>query len=332
MIPWEKWLHIENLNNEKNTRFFKQLLEENKMWVATEKIDGCNISLNITENDFQVNSRNNTLPPQNNFYNIHSNIPRLYDLITRIQNSVYMDMHRQITLFGEYFGQRVLNRIDYRRPYDFRFYAVACGDPTSDKYKHLSFNSFTHFMDRFGARQWIVPILKYDIFQNIIEYPNDKPSTFNSNEIMEGIVIVPLYDAVNSKYKAIYKNKNEKFLEKSTKQFDYKDMPKSLIDMLRDRFLDYCTESRMWSTISKVYEPTSRDQFKDFAPIFLKDAFEDFVKDLEEDYKYLLDNDKFEKTICHIGSKGYQLFTKCLMDLKKVPSVEPKAQSSTVKE
>ena len=248
-MEFHKWTEIENLESEKfkNSKSF-QYASSIKEWVVTEKIDGTNFGLNITKDDWQLNSRNNLLGKMASFYNIYANQDMFLPLIEKVQSIMTVD---QLTLQGEYFGSKVMNRIDYKVQYDFRIFG---GYSVTDGVKSvIPFCDIVKLMTDCGFSDKIIPILgTYTRFEKAIEYPNNKPSTLNADVQMEGIVIMPYSIPYNADgYDLIFKNKNEEFNERAKRGHKApSDIPAEEIERmkaLKEMFKEYITESRMYS-------------------------------------------------------------------------------------
>lgn len=314
MLHFTKWPHIENLQNEidKDSYLFNRSKELNKPWCVLEKIDGTNIGLTITQNNYQLNTRNNIIEDQD-FYNIHNTKYLLEPVITNIQKYLKDNDQYCYTLFGEYYGTNILNRINYEIPYAYTFYAMGS---YYDEYTPIWYSSqemFREVMAECYLYKYVVPLLHIGTFEECINYSNNSYSRINIKEQMEGIVITPWsYPPYIEKDKYIFKNKNEKFLERTTHKVKYKNLHIQILDALRNTFLEYITESRMYSVISKIGKPTSNKDFNKYAAPFINDAYEDFYKDLRQDMKFILLDKNATKYVKNVGSKPYNIFCKVI--------------------
>lgn len=327
-MQWQKWLKIENLNNEKeaNTLSFQKALQLKTSWAVTEKIDGTNIGLSIAPSDFQLNSRNNVLESDSGFYNIGNNLDLFTPVINKFQR-IMLDAKEegddlgQFTLYGEYFGRNVLNRIDYGTNYSVRFYAASLGVPGTDSFSFFSYRQFHEIMFLTNLMEYEIPLLGIMDFEDAMKYPNDGASRINPNVKMEGVVLYPTDIPIVSedeRYKLIFKNKNAEFLEKTTRKAAYKDVDIKDVRELKTLFSDYITESRIYSVISKKYKPSNRAQYKDFAGALIDDAWEDFQLDYGKAYSQVFMNKDAKKLItAQAGGKGYMLFCKIVEHLKE---------------
>lgn len=320
-MQWQKWPKIENLCNEReaNSLSFQEAAQLNTKWAVTEKIDGTNIGLSITSTDFQLNSRNNILERDSDFYNIKNNISLFRPVIYLFQCLLHEaekdgEDFEQFNLYGEYFGRNILNRIDYGVNYDVRFYAASLGVPGTEGFVYFTYREFQKTMFFLNLVKYTVPLLGIMDFNDAAKFPNDGPSQINSSVKMEGVVLYPTdipFVSKDRKCKFIFKNKNSEFLEKTTRKAAYKDVDIDSVRRLKSLFDEYVTESRLYSVISKVYKPVSRTQYKDFAGPFIDDAWEDFRQDYGDAYAQVFMNKDAKKLItANAGGKGYALFKK----------------------
>ena len=130
-------------------------------------------------------------------------------------------------------------------------------------------------------------------FNEAIEYPNDGLDTTGPDlfglpqvepNVREGVVLSPVIPAqFHNGSRVIMKNKNKIFLERGTKTNRVKNPPTPMSELDKqwfDTYMEFVTESRMYSAISKV--DTANLTNKDFSTIlklFLDDADKDFNKE-----------------------------------------------------
>lgn len=315
-----KWPETENLYKQDNN-YQEAMVAPDTQWVVTEKIDGTNIGLNIFKDSFIFNSRNNIRGPLDSFYNLYMNVHLVQDVITKLQKEFFSkdSLIERVIVYGEYFGKKIMNRIDYKIDYDFRFFSLQIVSYEDCKII-LSFRQFEKIFNKLNLQKFIVPRLGYfSTFERAIQYPNDEPSTFNPNVKMEGIVIQPYNRSISykGKYTFLFKNKNAEFEERTGRtskipmSIPVEDLKK--IRTLKEIFRTYCTESRMYSVISKLYKPSSEKDFKDFIKPYLEDAYQEFM----EDNKQVELTDKERKVITNVGSDIFIIFTKVLGQLNK---------------
>ena len=313
-IKFIKWPSIDNITNISNEDFC--YLQDNiHDWVVTEKIDGTNISINVTEHNFLLGKRSSLLGENSSFYNVYKQVHKIESVIKALQNYIYKhkDVY-QLTMYGEYFGPQVINRIYYGNDYQFRFYGM-CYILKSDLYNvvWLDFNTFQNIMKEYHIENFIVPILGvYKNFEDACNHINNGVTNFSDEKhhnSMEGIVLEPFYDTpISGTKNFIFKSKNKDFLEKccSTVKKHCELAEESEIKSARLKFKDYCVESRMYSVFSKEGLPTSNKNIGAYINKFINDAKTDFLKENPE-YKNF--TDKEMKYITNIGNLGFILYT-----------------------
>lgn len=311
-----KFNSIENLETAKRTNSLDyQRAKDIPYWVVTEKIDGANIGLYFTpEGEFGIARRNDLLGAGAQFYNVFEQVEtQLGDFVEAFKKYVKdMPSTKQVILYGEYFGSRVMNRLYYGCKYGFRFFGM-CTINEYDELCHEAFFDFTVHMAEAGLSDYVVPVLElYEKFEDACAHANNAVTTLFSDEkhhdIMEGVVLHPYYAQPVSEFGNFrFKNKNEEFTEKSSTKAervaDTEDV--KALKALRENFKTYCGENRMYAVISKLGMPTSPKDTAKYLGAFVQDAWEDFVKDHPEVEGVSAGERKF---ISNIGSEGYLLF------------------------
>ncbi|MGN1038816.1 MAG: RNA ligase family protein, partial [Mailhella sp.] len=257
-------------------------------WVVTEKIDGANIGLYFRRGEpMRIARRNALLKPGDYFYNVFAQVEKqlgavkecFFDLLERSDNI------EQIILHGEYFGRRVMNRINYGTDYDFRFFGMTT---VYDKgvVNAAPFSMLQAIMSMAGLGVFVVPVLGYfGTFKEACAYPNDEGTNIFLNSgnpaTMEGIVIYPRDESpVQNGKNLMFKNKNEAFVESTARTFhgEVISEEQKRISDLRERFKAYCTKNRMMSVFSKEGLPASKKDTGRYLAAFLEDAWQDFAK------------------------------------------------------
>ena len=296
-------------------------------WVVTEKIDGSNIQFIIDRDGYDVASRNLILTKDDKFSNIWENVPHVEGLISKLQEHFFdPDDHTviEVHLYGEYFGRKVMNRIRYNKDpniEDFRFFALMIIIDDGSHYWY-SFYDMHEILKLHGYEHMIVPIKSIvKTFKEAIAVQNSDISFFctsdtpDDRDYIEGTVIVPLYDPPKtSRYQYMFKNKNPKFSEIHCKRKFYveKTVEDIGIEKAHQIFIDYCTESRMYSLLSK-YDESERSQSGKMIPEFLNDAKKDFLSDNPAYVEY--DKNQLKK-ICNVGSLSFNIYNTVMSKLK----------------
>lgn len=304
-MEFHKWPKIENLEAERlrNSRAFQKSWEiEN--WVVSEKIDGTNIAVNIDHEGYELSSRNQMLGRGTTFYGIQTAVHQIEPIVEVVQNTMGDDVE-QITLQGEFFGTKVMGRINYKIPQAFRFfggYAVFGGG----FYKRWPFSMLEFVLNRSGYSFLLIPVVgHYRHFEEALAVSEERQSFLNPDAKAEGIVIQPL-DVPIEPDGLIFKKKRADFRENRLPSLKPTDADRKVIDALNAEFKGYITESRMLSVVSKMGRPNSITDFKPFASAIFADAWADFCANhpgLE-----LTAGD--EKAVRNVGSLAYFTFQK----------------------
>lgn len=316
-IKFISWPDIDNISTAaKNSRDF-QKARDIKHWVVTEKIDGTNISVNVTNDEVLLGKRSSLLGEGSSFYNVYNHVNQIERVIEAMKEFISEndDVIEQITLYGEYFGPKVINRIYYGNNYQFRFYGMyLLFKNGADNIQWIDFYSFRCFMREHNIEDFMVPVVgEYETFEEACNHPNDKITNFsdeNHQDEMEGVVISPLYKSpVSIMGKFIFKSKNPKFSEKHCKSTTKKHCEiadETELKKAKEVFKEYCVESRMYSVISKEGIPTNIKDAGKYISKFIADAKKDFLKDNPEYEKF---TNKEMKYITNIGNLGFIVFS-----------------------
>lgn len=308
-----KYPSIENLYNIANDEdFFARLNEYRGEWIVTEKIDGSNISFIITADEIRVGSRNGILPEgSREVYEAVERTryirPRLRDVQWWIRdNDTNID---QVTLFGEYFGPGIQNRIFYGCKKEVRLFDVLiCG---RGEVFLMSPAEAVNALETWHIGDLYVPILlKTNSFESAKNYPTINRTTFGDHKsIMEGVVIRPWWYTAwmrDGEFRTLMvKNKNELFQEMhraGVRKFD----PSQPIVALHEAFLSLITENRMYSVFSKMGAPTARDQIGKYISAFVEDAKEEFLKVHADELKEYTKAD--ERYVFDAGKEPFYIF------------------------
>ena len=275
-MEFHKWPKIENLETERlrNSRAFQKAWEI-EGWVVSEKIDGTNIGLNIgPDGKWKLSSRNQFV--DGNFYGIGSAWPQLLPLIELLTSSMIEEFD-QFTLQGEFFGQKVMRRIDYRVPQAFRWFG-AYSIHRDKGYERWPFSMVEHILSACGMSAQMVPILgRYKTFEQALTRATEQPSFFNPAALMEGVVIQPAAYPIEPDG-LIFKWKRPDFKEVKLKKV-HEDVQNDEIAKLNAEFKNYLTLNRMVGVFTKNGLPKGKADAGRYIGEFLNDAFGDFAKD-----------------------------------------------------
>lgn len=285
-MKFTKFPKMENLQTAMaaGTPDFLAAKELSTKWVVTEKIDGTNISMNINRDaEFSFGCRNSLLADDEEFYNVHQSFNLIKELAEDLCATLQLSDFTQVSIYGEFFGQKVMNRLHYGMDSKFRFYTALLY--LGDEARWVRWSTFHAIMGLNGAYDLIVPVLADDLtFEEACAFANDQKSRL-CDDTMEGVVIWPKdCRAFENGHVYAFKNKNEAFLESSARKI-HTPLTESEkeADALNALFREYCTESRMWSVFSKLGKPKEgNDDAGKYIVAFTNDAWEDFVADHPE--------------------------------------------------
>ena len=301
-MKFNKWPKIENIETErlKNSRALQKAggIEN---WAVTEKIDGANIGLNIgPEGEWKLSSRNQFV--DGGFYNVSQAWPQLLPLIELLTESLPEEFE-QFTLQGEFFGQKVMRRIDYRVPYAFRWFG-AYSIHREKGYERWPFSMVEHILNACGMSSMLVPVLAHcRTLDEALSLARPQASFFNPGQLMEGVVIQPV-DFPIEPDGVIFKWKRPDFRENRIPSLKPTDAPRAEIDRLNAEFKALINESRIASVVSKIGRPKSITDFKPYASAIFADAWEDFMKG----HPGLELSAGDEKAVRNVGSLAYFTF------------------------
>lgn len=300
-MEFHKWPKIENIETERlrNSRAF-QKAQTIENWVVTEKIDGTNIAVNIDHEGFRLSSRNQFVG--SDFYGVSTALHQVEPLVEMVQKTLAPEL-LQFTIQGEFFGTKVMGRVNYRIPQAFRFFG-AYSVHRDRGYERWPWQLFVSVMMNAGYDFMVVPVVRHcKTFEEAISAEKERASFFNPEARAEGIVIQPV-DMPIEPDGLIFKNKSETFKENRLPSMKPTDADRAVIDRLNAEFRGYINEARVLSAITKIGRPKSITDFKPYASEIFSDAWADFVADhpgLE-----LTGGDV--RTVRNVGSHAYWTF------------------------
>ena len=275
-MEFHKWPKVENLETERlrNSRAFQkaQTIED---WVVTEKIDGVNIAVNIDRDGYRLSSRNQFVG--SDFYGVSTALHQVEPLVEAIQRNLFPDFV-QFTLQGEFFGQKVMRRVDYKIPQAFRFFGCYVIHEASG-YQRWHWQAFIDVMRDVGYDFMIVPVIGHcKTFEEAAAVEKERASFFNPEARAEGVVVQPMDMSIEPDG-LIFKNKSETFRENRLPSMKPTDADRAVINRLNAEFRGYINEARVLSAVTKIGRPKSITDFKPYASEIFGDAWADFVAD-----------------------------------------------------
>lgn len=272
-------------------------------WVITEKIDGANFQIDIDciHHSFSLGSRNQTIANiKDDIYGLYAGKERFNDLVNKTIDFYKGRPVEYVILYGEWFGPKIMNRINYHKDNEYRIFAMKL--IVDDKIINITFKQLENFLDYIGYEEFLVPVIDY---VHGIEQAKKINNTFvsalsDSHDIAEGFVVCP-YDSPSV---IRFKSKNNKF--KETKPVKIADHSLDQYQTLHNIFIGYLTESRMYSVFSKLGIPKDNKSVPKYLKEFIDDAKKDFGDDNEA--FYCIDDKKAIKMITNGGDIPYKLW------------------------
>lgn len=311
-MEFRKFQSIPNLEDAKEKQSLDYLLARMiRGWVVTEKVDGANISFHCDRHGVSIATRERVLDSSDSFCDVHNQYEQVRPFIERVvawmQNDAPKELD-QVSIYGEYYGSRVMNRIGYGTQYAFRFFHILYLYENGEEV-WLPFISVKGILESFGVEHLLVPVLAtVETFDEACDIANNGVSRLGGTDKMEGVVISPLDTRPRSRDgKFMFKNKNPEFSEKSKpreRTQEEKDRNAYLQDM-RTSFRGYCTESRMYSVCSKLGRPSGSKDAGKYLGAFIADAWSDFSQDNPDIGELSKGEMKF---VTNFGGEGFKLF------------------------
>lgn len=287
-MQFTKFPKMENLQvaMEAKTEDFVAASERPTYWVVTEKVDGTNISLNITRDDFSFGCRNGLAG--DDFYNVGQSYPDIAPIVDAVRRYMliedpdpWLEKAVQVSLYGEFFGQKIMNRLHYGNKSRFLFYALRQYYENGEA-RWSQWSTFNKTMcSILGAENFIVPVLATcKTFKEACEYPNDGKSHL-CDDTMEGVVLWPVhFTPFHDGHVYAFKNKNEAFCETTARKVHTPlTEAQQYAKEMNSVFQQYLTESRMWSVFSKLGKADDDKRAGEYIVALLNDAWEDFAND-----------------------------------------------------
>lgn len=280
-----KWPKIQNSYQQKFIDVFLAEFPELKdeAFAVTEKLHGTNLQLYFQpQQPYRVGTRNHFLEEGERFYDVWNTLAKYQDVIDDVQ--IYADeLGHSVRLFGEMFGGKIQNGVDYGSEHRIAFFGRMLDDELG------SFIGLASLYSVLGV--CLVPVvaiveglrraLEFDIeFDSRLSPAGIEPGT----NTCEGVVIAPLSKVYRNAggHTFLLKRKNEAFKEKQ--KVKRPPTPEdSEVARLNAEFRSYITDMRLQAVFSKEGGEIERpDQIGDFIRLVLADAKEDFLQDNQE--------------------------------------------------
>ena len=279
---------------------------ENEKWLITEKVHGSNTQISYDGETVYFGTRNHELEENENCYNLVQVLTdsKIDDKIKDIYVEIYqlVGSIKKVILFGEICGgqyphvdvpkvknaSKVQKGVYYAPDNKWLMFDI-CYVTNDGEKTFLSGKHFIDFATRYSIRT--VPILAVaDNLTEALTYSNAEPSRVGTgmyglpeleDNIMEGVVI-RCYDrdVWTGQHRAIIKNKNDRFAEKSHERkhnVQQEELPEYLKNIM-ETALQYVTENRIDNVISHLGEIQLEDIGKVIG-LTNQDVIKDFQKD-----------------------------------------------------
>ncbi|WP_420575080.1 RNA ligase, Rnl2 family [Kordia sp.] len=304
---FKKYNSIENTYREKAIEQVYLHNYGNDVFVVQEKVHGANFSFITDGNSIEVAKRTSLISADENFNNYKYVVTKYEKAITEVFKLVKDDFPetKMITVFGEIFGGsyehsevekmqgmvRIQKGVFYSPENDFYAFDI-CLDHT----QYLDVTIANTYFEKVGL--FYAKTLFAGTFSECMAYPNTFESKVHEwlnlptieDNICEGTIIKPLVSKrFGNGQRVIFKNKNEKWSEKSHVKRSRISKP-SATEVLSDTekelmhtLLSYVNENRLMNVQSKLGEFSPKQTGKTIG-LLAKDALEDFVLDHEFDW------------------------------------------------
>jgi Rnl2 family RNA ligase len=297
----------ENMEQLYRKKFINQIIEEgftssNIMWVATEKVHGCNCSLWTDGIKIKIAKRNGFVKNTEDFYNSDKKILNKYKndllMIFKIIN-VEMLSVQSVAVYGELCGgsyphknvkpdtrsKKIQKGIYYNPKNDFLVFDIMVQTDQGSIY--LNWDDVKRILTYTKFK--LVPELAIANFDEIVKVSNDGDSQvyklFNlpkiENNTMEGVVLKPLISSfLENGKRVIIKNKNDKWIEKSKISKHHHKSEEIYVELMPivSEIEPYITENRLRNVLSHIGEVTNKD-FGKINKQFVADIMESYIKE-----------------------------------------------------
>lgn len=301
---FKKYNSIENTYREKAIEQVYLHDYGNDVFVVQEKVHGSNFSFITEGNTIQVAKRTSLISEDENFNNYTYVVNKYEKAVLKLFKLVKADFPEteMITIFGEIFGgnyphpdveningmTRIQKGVFYTPENDFYAFDICINHK---QYVDVTIaNTYFEKVGLFYAKTLFV-----GTFSECMAYPNDFESKVHEwlqlptieDNVCEGTIIKPLISKrFGNGERVIFKNKNEKWSEKSHLKRTHTDKPNAVEAFsdtekeLMHTLLEYVNENRLMNVQSKIGEFSPKQTGKTIG-LLAKDALEDFVTDHE---------------------------------------------------
>jgi Rnl2 family RNA ligase len=287
-MNFTKYNSIENTYKEKVVSKIYEEGYANMDWVVTDKLDGANFSF-ITDGTFNILPARRSGICDETFFNCKSVIDKysslVLDTFIKINDELFNGKLEYLQFYGELIGDGINNRVKYCKGREFFLYDIKYKTTYSPNTSYLDFTQVTHYTDG----KFNIPC--YNYFSNLkgaLEFCSRSensishvPKLLNNeykyllNNTEEGFVLKPNEARYFSNgERVILKHKNTKFLETKQKEKTVKTSLNYEQQAQLDFLLNFVTESRFYSVISKEGNLTEKE-FGKLIKLYSQDVYKD---------------------------------------------------------
>lgn len=277
-----------SLENTYNGKIIDKVVHEghaSSQWVVTEKIDGANFSFWCDGSEVKVASRNQFV--DGTFFNCQKVINAHSE---KFLNYVKDNFPGEVVVvYGELFGANIQNRVNYGTEVKFVAFDMRVnGEPI---------NKTDVALNAPAAGFECNKILFIGTYEEAMAYPHEfrshyTPDSCDADDLneAEGIVIEPVIPAkFNNGSRIYFKKKTARFSEKKNRTHKTPSVLPDDVSEILESVLEYCTESRVHSVISKIGEVTNKD-FGRVGGLLVQDMIEDYEKDTDTSLKEVVED------------------------------------------
>lgn len=282
-------------------------------WCLTEKLDGSNLQIVVSRKGYTFCTRKQKLDKKEAL-DLEQKIPKgfLSFCFEVAKPLIRENYDTEVHFFGELFGNRVIDRIPYEKPYDFRCFGMCFVDGEREDW--LTRSRMKVFFSFWDASEWLVPLLGcFETFDEAISFdPRFVASFVPEGEecLAEGFVVSPysIEDGDGTRLPRSVKVKNPEFSEMDVRKYGGRVNPenKESLDEYRELFRGFCNQNRMIGIFSKYGKPEGMRDAGNYCRWFIEDAYRDFLSaypEIEEKF-----NSDELRELRNIGSQGFLIF------------------------
>ena len=285
MGNFKRYIHIEHTDSGDIKQILAERLtdeQKNAVFCGQEKVDGANIGIYITADDYTIGSRNMSLEENDDFYDVKSAMTDdINDLIVCFQ--AYIKENEDIDhviINGELFGKTIINRIYYCDGLRILFFDLRIND------SYVSPKQMMKMFENFGHANLVVPTLIVGTLQECMDFDVENTTSVvsaDSTQPIEGIVIKPLYEIIIPAGRDM---DNIFYIKKKAQRF--KELRKKKVEKLQatyeieDEWESMFCENRVLTVFSKLGVISSKSEIGKYLSAIVQDCAEEIHLDKYE--------------------------------------------------